>query len=100
MQMKKTIATLAVTGSLVTAGVAVTGTAWAGTPTTKTTAASPSACSGDSCWHIYSTYANFTVCQANGVALVEEGLFGGPFIAFKCVGDSEGFWDLWVETRF
>jgi len=99
MQMKKTIAALAVTGSLTTAGVAVSGTAWASTPTTKTTAASPSAC-GDSCWHIYSTYANYTVCYANGVALVEEGLFGGAFIAFKCVGNSEGFWTLWGETQF
>jgi len=105
MHLKKTIAALAVTGSLAGTGVAVTGTAtaWASTPVTSTTAATVSP---NTYWThpAGDDYATYDECYANGISALVEGEFGGPWIAFKCVFNGNGGgiypWELWLESRY
>jgi hypothetical protein len=103
MHVKKTIARLAVAGSLVTAGMAVTGTAWASTPGTSTTAAA--ATPNSPFWAVYSSYSDWNACEAEGDVLLIQGVFSsaGP-LAFKCVGNggnrNYNTWVLWVEWAY
>lgn len=98
MRVKKSIATFTMIGSLTAAGVMVAGNAWASPQEAKI----PAACSGDSCWHVVKPYEpTYAACVADGIALLINGEFGGPFIAYKCVGNQPGnpaYYVLWGET--
>ena len=103
MRLKKTIAVLAVACSVTTAGVASAAAASASTPGARTAAAASTAQPNTPSWHVYSTYSTFVDCEAEGDVLLIGGIFGGPFIAYKCVANAPVnpyYWTLWVETPF
>lgn len=103
MRIKKIIAVLATAGAVMTAGAMNTATAWAATPSAhQATAASVAQPNGPG-WHEHANYSTYDECYTEGITLLVNGAFGGPFIAFKCVGNqpvNPSYWTLWVETPF